>query len=258
MSWMYQRVFARHYNESVDLTTGHPASASPSFITPCGATGTHLFCAGALLERHGRKGEPMQARLADPTGAFELQIDRTNSVAADALESFNIPCFVTVTGDAISVGPKGSGRRAVRVRSIREVDRHVRDAWVLRTSELTIRRIERIRDAIISHGNDTITTALLTHHQVDLPRLNQMALMVKEALRVVDTSQEYTAPEWNPAAVILDIIREHAGKEGITIEEVTRKAVWQGMSAPDVEKIVVSLLQEDECYQPSRGVLKPL
>lgn len=258
MSMMYERVFARHYNESVDLTIGRPSSASPSFITPCGAIGSHLYCAGALLERHGRKGEPMQARLADPTGAFELQIDRTNFVAAEALESFIIPCFASVTGDAVTVGQKGSGRCAVRVRSIREVDRHVRDAWVLRTADLTIMRIERIRDAITSHRNDSMTTALLAHHPVDIPRLNQMALMVKEAIRVVDMNQESIAKEWDPASVVLDIIREQGGKDGIPLEEVVRKAARHGMSASDVEKVVVSLLQEDECYQPSRGVLKPL
>lgn len=258
LRWTFQRVFARHYNESVDLAGEHGVSTQPSFLTPCGAVCTHLYCAGALLERYGRKGEPIRARLADPTGVFELYIDRTNTIAAETLESFELPCFASVTGEVMNGGQWGIGRCAIRVGGVREIDRQVRDTWVLRTADLTLKRLERIREEIISQRHDALTESLVALHHIDIPRLMSMASLVKEALSVVDTGQTAKAGEWNPAAVILGIIREDGGKAGITMEEVARKAARHGMSSSEVEKVVLSLLQEDECYQPSRGVLKPL
>lgn len=258
MKWMFQRVFARHYNESVELGSERGVSSHMSFLTPCGEVCTHLYCAGALLERHGRKGEPMRARLADPTGVFELYFDRTNVGAAETLESFDLPCFASVTGEAVNGGQWGIGRCAIRVRGVREIDRRVRDAWVLRTADLTLQRLERIREAFLSQRLDALTESLVAIHHTDIPCLKSMALRVKEAIRVVDREEIPVAEEWDPAAAILGIIREHGGRAGITMEEVTRKASRYGMNASEVEKVVLSLLQEDECYQPSRGVFKAL
>lgn len=258
MKLTFQRVFARHYNESVEIAGEQRGSSRPPFLTPCGAVCTHLYSAGALLERHGRKGEPMKARLADPTGVFELYIDRANVSASETLDSFDLPCFVSVTGEAMNGWQWGIGHCVVKVGGIREIDRQVRDAWVLRTAVLTLQRLERIREAILCQKHDALTESLVTIHHVDIPRLKGMALLVKDAIRVVDREQVSEAEEYDPAAVILGIIREHGAKAGITLEEVARKAARHGMSAPEVEKVVLSLLQEDECYQPSRGVLKPL
>ena len=258
MTWTYQRVFAREYNEST-MTLGEDATKSgPCVITPSGATCTNLFCAGALLERHGRKGESMHARLADPTGAFELHIDRTNQATAEILESVEIPCFATLIGEARVGGSRGTWNCIIRVQEIRKVDRYVRNAWVLRTADLTLRRIEEIRATICRERNDARTGALIAHYHLDISRLESMAFMVKEAISGVVSGEPAALQERDPAAMILGIIREHGGKTGITLEAITREAARHGVSALEVGKAIESLLRDDECYQPTRGVLKLL
>ncbi|MCU0631570.1 MAG: hypothetical protein MUC66_01175 [Methanolinea sp.] len=258
MSRIYQRVFAREYNES---RVRFGESESPSYsaiLTPGGAICTDLFCAGALLERQGRKGELMYARLADPTGAFGLHIDRTDQAAAGILESMEIPCFATVIGEARMTGAGGMSRCTVRVREIREVDRYVRDSWVLRTAGLTFGRIEDLYAALNCERSDARIESMITHYHLDVPRLRDLALMVKEAIKGVNAAQPVNSQEKRPEETVLDIIREHGGKNGITLEEITRRAARQGLGPLEVGRAVESLLQDDECYQPARGVLKLL
>lgn len=258
MSLLYQRVFAREYNEST-MTSGESGSlVALSVITPSGAVCTNIYCAGAVLERYGSQGEPMHARLADPTGAFELYVDRTNVSAAGILASMDIPCFATVTGEPRAKGSAGPGKCAIRVREIREVDRPVRDAWVLRTADLTLLRIEEIRQVISRERSDERIEALIRHYNLDMKRLRDIAQMVRGAIAGTGGGGQAADAAADPASAVLGIIREHGEKSGITIEEVTRRAARRGMSAAEVAKAVESLLRDDECYQPARGVLKPL
>ena len=258
MNGTYQRVFAREYNGSIATFTESGTHSPVAVLTPGGAICTTLFCAGAVLERQGRKGEFMHARLADSTAAFELHIDRTDQVTADILESMEIPCFATVIGEARITGKGGAGRCTVRVIEMREVDRYVRDAWVLRTADLTMRRIEDLRTALDEGRRDARLDALVLHYHLDASRLRDLALMVKEAIKGVNAPQASSPEAGDPVALVLEIIREHGGKTGISLEEVTRKAAKHGLAASEVKRAVESLLLEDECYQPARGVLKVL
>ncbi len=258
MSGNFQRVFAREYNGS---TVTCMESASPSqtvVLTPGGAVCTNLFCAGALLERQGRSGDFMHARLADPTAAFELYIDRSDQATAEILDSMEIPCFATVIGEARTTGAGPSTRCSVRVRELRMVDRYVRDAWVLRTADLTIRRIERIATAIRERKGNSLTGTVAGHFRPDPTELRNLALMVREALKGVNVATPASPGTCDPSAIIREIIQEHGGKTGISIEEVARQAAKHGLSQNDVKSAVESLLQDDECYQPARGVLKLL
>lgn len=258
MSGSYQRVFAREYNASSMTYAGSGTRLPHAVLTPGGATCTTLFCAGALVERQGHSGNFMYARLADPTAAFELQIDKGDNFTAGALESMEIPCFATVIGEARITG-SGSVRRCfVRVRELRLVDRYVRDAWVLRTADLTIRRIDAIASAIRGETSNPLTDFLIAHYHPDMSGLRDLALMVKEALKGVNPVPAAIPSSGEPAAMVLEIIRKHGGKAGITFEEVARHAVKVGLAENEVKRAVESLLQEDECYQPARGVLKLL
>lgn len=258
MSWTYQQVFAGEYNASTMTYGEQDIPSPPPILTPGGAICKNLFCAGALLERQGRKGEPMYARLADPTGAFTLFVDHTNTAVAGNLESMDIPCFATVVGEPRISGAGGEGEYSVRVREIREVDRFVRDAWVLRTADLTLRRIEDIYAALQREWNDARMEALITHYHLDVPRLRSIALLVKDAIRSVGSGESEVPKERDPASLILAIIREHGGKSGISLDEITKRAARHGMNAHEVGKAVEALLRDDECYQPARGVLKIL
>lgn len=258
MSGFYQRVFAREYGESSMRYGESNASDTPAILTPGGAVCTTLFCAGALLERHGSRGGPMYARLADPTAAFELHIDRTEQDAAEVLESMEIPCFATVIGKAFISGSGSARRCAVQVMEIRQADRYTRDAWVLQTADLTIRRIEEIAAALSAGKHDLRIDALVSHYRTDIHQLGSLARMVREALRDLECRRPDTPKENDPAVLVLGIIREHGAKSGITMDEVVRKAAAFGLCHDEVKDAVNVLLRDDECYQPSRGILKPL
>lgn len=256
MNGNLQRVFAREYNGSTVTYTETGAYPQTVVLTPGGAACTNLFCAGALLERQGSSGDFMHARLADPTSAFELFIDRSDPVTAQILESMEIPCFATVIGEARITGAGPSARCSVRVRELRMVDRYVRDAWVLRTADLTIRRIERVAEAMREGKGNSLTGTVAGDFRPDPVVLRGLALMVREALRGVHVATPAPTGTGDPSEVVREIIRDHGGKTGITIEEVARKAAKHGLSQKEVKLAVESLLQNDECYQPARGVLK--
>ncbi|OPX67993.1 MAG: hypothetical protein A4E37_01099 [Methanoregulaceae archaeon PtaB.Bin056] len=258
MSGNFQRVFAREYNESTVTCTESGTQSQTVILTPGGAVCTDLFCAGALLERQGQSGDFMYARLADPTGAFELYIDRSDQFTAEILDSMEIPCFATVIGEARVTGAGPSTKCSIRVRELRMVDRYVRDAWVLRTADLTIRRIERLAAAIREGKGNSLAGAVAGHFRPDPSELRSLALMVREALKGVNAATPAPPGTGDPAAIIREIIRVHGGKTGISIEEVFRQAAKHGLSQNEVKTAVESLLQEDECYQPARGVLKLL
>jgi len=259
MSRAYQCVFAGEFNAS-DMACGEQRDI-PSFssvLTPGGLVCTNLFCAGALIERRGRVGEPMHARLADPTGAFALTVDHTNRVAAAILESMDVPCFATVVGEPVLTGGGREGTCSIRVEEIREVARDVRDAWVLRTADLTLLRIEEMCASLQSGRTDARMEALISHYRLDMPRLRDIALMVKEAIRGTGCVTPANPLEKDPLSLVLAIIREHGGKSGITLEEITKQAARQGVNAREVGNAVEALIRDDECYQPARGVLKIL
>ena len=256
MSGNFQRVFAREYNRSTVTYDESGTHSQTVVLTPGGAPCTNLFCAGALLERQGCSGDFMYARLADPTSAFELFIDRSDPVTAQILESMEIPCFATVIGEARITGAGPSARCSVRVRELRMVDRYARDAWVLRTADLTIRRIEKIAAAMRGGKGNSLAGIAAGDFCPDPAELRTLALMVREALKGVQVAMPAPAETGDPSAIVREIIRDQGGKTGITIEEVIRQAAKQGLSQKEVKMAVESLLQNDECYQPARGVLK--
>lgn len=252
MTGPYQRVFAREYNDS-NLVTEESA-----VLTPGGALCTQVYLAGALLEVQGAGGETMYARLSDPTGAFSLIVSPVRKEAADSLGEMTPPCFATVIGEARLSGSGDRASCSVAVREAREVDRNVRDAWILRTAEFTFGRIDEMKHALSGGEASESIQRALGHYRIDPARLKDLAEMVLDALKNVETTVSVPTEERDATRLILSIVEEFGGKSGIPLDDIVRKAARWGLTEAEVRETVGILLSEDECYQPARGVIKRL
>jgi hypothetical protein len=254
---MFQRVFAAEFNAATVQFT-RKGMTEPAVLTPGGALLTLVFCSGAIIERRGCGGETVHARMADPTGAFSLQADPYSTDARTTLCSLETPCFATVVGKPILAGTGQSARCILKVLDIRPADRYTRDTWVLRTAEATLDRLERINAMLRSGSEDPLARALVTSYSVDTPRICSLAEIARNAVQGVQTLNPPEQSKISPESVVLAIMREHGGKEGITLEEIVRRASNHGLVRQDVTDALEALCRADECYQPNRGTFKLL
>jgi hypothetical protein len=252
MTGPYQRVFAREYNDS------RVSTDESAVLTPGGALCTQVYLAGALLEVQGARGETMYARLSDPTGAFSLIVSPMRKGAADSLGEMTPPCFATVIGEARLAGSGDRTSCSVAVQEAREVDRSVRDAWVVRTAELTFARLVELKEALGGGDASDPVQRAIRHYRIDAARVKDLAEMVRDALKNVGATVSGPAEERDAAQRILSIVEEFGGKSGIPMDDIVKKAARWGLTAAEVRETVGILLSEDECYQPARGVIKRL
>lgn len=254
---MFQRVFAAEFNAAT-VQFSREGMVEPAVLTPGGALLTLVFVSGALLERQGCGNETVRARMADPTGAFSLQADPQSPDARATLCSLETPCFATVVGKPFLAGTGRPAPCILRVLDIRAADRYTRDTWVLRTAEATLDRLERIGAAFRSGSENPLVRALVTSYSLNPARLCSLAGTVRDAVQSVQSQSPPAKSELSPESVVLAIMKEHGGKEGITLEEIVRRAANHGLTHQDVLSAVEVLCREDECYQPSRGTFKLL
>ncbi|MDD1716117.1 MAG: hypothetical protein LUQ01_03870, partial [Methanolinea sp.] len=146
----------------------------------------------------------------------------------------------------------------VAVQEAREVDRSVRDAWIVRTAGFTCGRIAAMKDALRGGDASDPVRRAIRHYGIDPARLKDLAEMVLEALKTVETTVSAQAEDRDAAQRILSIVEEFGGKHGISLDDIVKKAARWGLTAAEVRNTVGILLSEDECYQPARGVIKRL
>lgn len=214
-----------------------------------------LFLAGTLTENDHRGAGSFYGRLADPTGVFELRAERPDAGLQASLSVISPPAFVTVIGQA-RLGR--NGLPFIELHEIREVDRTVRDLWIIRTAEITAQRLTRLKETLVSGTGDEGISAAITAYQVTGAEIRDLAGMVCTALGQVDGPGP--GDEGDPAGreKVLALIRESAGKKGIALEDLIQLAAGSGLDETAVRRAVRVLLEEDECYQPARDVFRPL
>jgi RPA family protein len=251
------RIFAGEYCRARNVRADF-AGENPALLTPGGMVCHLLFVAGTLTEKEQKSRDHFYGRVADPTGVFEIRKMRPDAGIQAAISGIDIPAFVTVMGQARVTVNGANPAPFIELLELREVDRMIRDAWIVRTAELTCARLSLMKEAIRSGtGSDQFVRAISEFH-ISSPLIGTLAEMVCTALdQVADTS----AAEGMNAGIkekVLSIIRESAGKKGILIDELIELAGKSGIDETAVRKTVRTLLEEDECYQPARDVYKPL
>lgn len=250
------RVFAGEYGLTTLAVDTHEPGGFPALITPGGLRCTRLYIAGALTSVAGKPGEPMQARVSDPTGTFSLVLDRREEEVAGILERLVPPVFVSLTGEARLVRRGAEQVPLVRLAEIREVGRQVRDTWVIRTGDLTLLRLRAMAATIRGEPVSPDTRAAADHYHADTVLVLRLLAMTRTALSQVSAVPGGTITPPDTRETILTILAGY--QKGVAVTELIAVAAVQGLDAGAVSRVVEDLIREDECYQPSKGVIRLL
>lgn len=251
------RVFAGEFNRS-SLSVQAPETVGiPYIVTPTGAWCRTMYLSGALTEVSG-SSDMLRCRLADPTGAFDLVVGGGRSELADAFRRIAVPSFITVTGSARIYQKNGTSTCSLRPDSVHVVDRTVRDIWVLRTADLTMRRLERLSGAILGQPADEQVRVAIEHYHPTHEQVREFIALVELALSVVQLPATLPLAPVDHRELIIRILKENQGERGITIDEVIALAGLQGIPSHTAEGTINDLIREDECYQPQKGTIKLL
>jgi len=165
---------------------------------------------------------------------------------------------VTAVGEARPGKANPSSGPILALVEIRLTERCVRDFWILRTAELTIGRLARVNRALRAGTEDPLIAAACQHYKITGTDIRDMADMVRDALAAVTTSPGGEPALVNARETLLAVIRESSGKSGISFDRIVEEGKKTGIDETRAREIIKSLLEDDEIYQPSREVFKPL
>ena len=253
------RVFAGDFCRST-LHCPVPGTSSPLYVvTPAGVWCNLVFLSGVLTEVSG-SGTRIRCRLADPTGAFDLEAESlTKNGSIRMLITLPIPSFISISGRACMARGSESASPVVRVDTVRVVDRSVRDGWIARTADSTLHDIGALADALQKRNGGEKERAVLSHYRATPDDLLSSILMVESAIAGL-TAAAITAAPGQPDAreTVTGIIRDLQGPRGIAVEEVIAQAGIRGIMPDTAKKTIEDLIREDECYQPQKGSLRLL
>jgi RPA family protein len=251
------RVFAGEYGSSTLSMQGVDPQSPPWVVTAGGGYCRFMYLSGTLTEI-SETGDMMNTRVADPTGVFNLVIGGRNSALATAFRNLSVPCFVTVTGRSQIYQKEGRFFVSVRPDNVQNVNRQVRDQWVLSTAQSTLKRLLLMNQALQGTLTDDRTLAAFHHYSVTKSRLRELAAMVEAAVNTVHTVESDLPVQQDVRTQVMDLIRSGSGPKGISVDEIITQAAACGIFRESALAIIESLIIDDECYQPQKGFVKPL
>lgn len=251
-----ERIFAGEFNQSAHLIEqGDPPRLG--ILTLSGGWCYRIFVVGALVEVEGSKGQVHRARLADPTGAFDIRFYQQGVPPARTIEEITPPAFIALSGLAKISGGREQKRVFIEPEMVTPVDRKSRDCWVLSTAERTISRLETLAGVIKGNSSEDCALEAVTRYQLTIEDLYRLRDMVEGALKTVSSISYPPPPSMMDAReVVLAIISSHPPPVSISV--VVGDAVCQGLREDDVRQCLLQLLEEGECYSPRNGYIKRL
>lgn len=226
-------------------------------VTPTGAYCRQVFLAGALTEVH-EDGDMVYARLADPSGGFDLACGGRSSPVAGAILKIPLPSFISLTGRPQIYNRGSETIRTVRPDHVRSVDRAVRDQWILRTAQATLHRLETARLFLLGEYRDERLAAALGHYVMTPVRLAEIAGMAEAAIGTVKPADALPKEQPDARAIIIDLLKARGGPRGMAVEEIIDTLAATGIFQDAVLAAVEALIVEDECYQPQKGFVRLL
>lgn len=224
----------------------HPESvvvddnAGGAVLTPSGARCSRLFLVGACTEIRTQPGR-IEARIADPTGAFLLSAHPDQPAVFDRLRSITPPAFVAVTCAVRARSASSPPQFSLVPESIAPATRQMRDLWVLVTGEHTLDRLEQ-------------------EPRIGSPEcISEIAAMVLSALETVQTG-EHAGPVVviDPRQVVMDHLAGGSGPRGMPVDALVESVQKHGISEDAVRRIINELRAEGDCYAPTTGYVKLL
>jgi RPA family protein len=252
------RIFAGEFSQSTLTVPGEDEKSAVWVVTPSGASCRQVFLAGALVDVQ-EQGVMLSARVADPTGGFDLVCGGNNTALAESIRKIPLPSFVSVSGRAQLYRREGKAVLTIRPDQVQVIDRRVRDQWVITTANFTLARLELMHRALQGTCTDSRILQACSHYSLSLKDLDELAALVAGALISVRPSQETeSVVQADPREMIREYIRTTSGPRGVAVEEILEMAQLRAFSKEAVLAAIESLIIEDECYQPQKGFVKPL
>lgn len=246
------RIFAGELASARRTKQGSTASAS--LLAPSGICVRRIFIVGALTEVEGSPGDAMHARIADPTGTFELEIGWQDRVCGEALAALPVPSFAAVTG-ICRVAPGRTDRPpVVLVEAVSGVNRAARDAWVKRTALATIERLETLAAALRGESADLLAAETVREYRHATADIADLVRMVLAALATVRDEARPAVAGHQARDAVLAILG--GSKTPVPYVDLLAAGVEQGCAEDAVKQAIVALLEEGECYQPRAGLIK--
>ena len=139
------RIFAGELNDSSLVEKGEEERAPTYVISPLGARINRVYMVGVItdLENVGSSEEPIwRARIADPTGTTYVSAGQFQPEAAQALSKIPVPSFAAIIGKVRVYSPEeGVMYISIRPEVVKQVDKDMRDGWVLEGAESLKHRI---------------------------------------------------------------------------------------------------------------------
>ena len=252
------RLFAGELDKATMTVPGEDDRSAAWVVTPTGCFCRQVFLAGALVEVQ-EQGDMLLARVADPTGGFDLVCGGNTTALAGSIRKIPLPSFVSVSGQARMYRREGKPVLTIRPEQVQVIDRRTRDQWVITTARATLARLAMMKAAVEGTCTDSRVLQAYAHYSPALPDLDKLAGMVAGALTSVRPSEE-TGPavQADPREMIMEYIRAHSGPGGVAVDEILETVRLQGISPEAALAAVESLIVDDECYQPRKGFVKPL
>ena len=252
------RLFAGEWNQSTFAVTGEDDRSTVWVVTPTGAYCRQVFLAGALVGLH-EEGDILSARLADPTGGFDLIFGGRNTALAESVRKIPLPSFVSVAGRSQMYRSGGNVVLTIRPEHVLVIDRRIRDRWIITTAHATLERLRTMLSALKDPGADIRIRQAAAHYSLSDKDLASLAEMVEGALSNIQTAQgKEDAREADPREMILEYIRAMAGPRGVAVDDIIGMARTKGVTQESVLTVLESLIVDDECYQPQKGFVRLL
>jgi RPA family protein len=252
------RLFAGEFSRSTLTIPGEDDKSAAWVVTPSGAFCRQVLLAGALVEVQ-EQGDMLSARVADPTGGFDLICGGKNTPPAELILKIPLPSFVSVSGRARLNRKEGKCMPFIRPDQVHVIERLIRDRLVITTASSTLGRLEVVHQVLQGTCTDSRILMACSHYCLTKKDLRDLSEMVAGALLSVRSSQE---PVHVPLAdfreLVMDIIRSTTGPRGVSVDDVIEMAGLRGVPKEAALAAIESLIVEDECYQPQKGFLKPL
>ena len=189
------RVFAGELNDSSLVEKGEEERAPTYVITPLGARINRVYIVGVVsdLENVASQDEPMwRAKVVDPTGTMYVSAGQFQPEAAIAMSKLSIPSFVAIIGKVRVYSPEeGVMYISISPEVVKEVNREMRDVWVLDGARALKHRLEAYNEAanmdpplveeLVNLGySDTLSRGLVSsvEHYGDIPVERYQAMLL--------------------------------------------------------------------------------
>lgn len=286
------RLFAAEYNASdLEERYSDENEKTPNYvITPLGAKVNRLFLVGTVteIENYGSDNEPFwRARISDPTGVFYISAGQYQPEASKALAALrpkiyeDLPPIVAVIGKSRIYSPE-DGRIYVSVmpESIKEVDKKIRNYWILDTCKHMMKRIDAMKEAqkmdppnvneLVALGfgknlSEGIVMAAKHYGVIDIERYENTLMDLLANLASEKEIEDNVLPIEGTGEIdkdledeILELIEKFGTEKGASWEEIMEEETKKGKSKGAVEEAINSLMDQGVIYEPLLGYLKKI